>query len=209
MGNVLRRLRLAERYHTGPLRRDAPNPFLDCYLPLVQKLFEMRDSQPQGVIIAFTSVSRGEGVTHVVASLARKLVQHTFEQILLTTSADLATAASARFDDSGENIQQLLRLTRPGSFPSVARAARWEDLQALRQRFGFVLVDCPAIRTSSSIFTVSSLCDAAVLVVAAGEARRSEIENARRILTTSSVKLLGAVLNKQIDPIPELISTFL
>jgi hypothetical protein len=127
---------------------------------------------------------------------------------LLTTSASLADAALVKFDESGQNIRQLQRLTRPAVVPA-ARAPRWEDLHALRQRFGFVLVDCPALRDSASIFSMSGLCDAAVLVVAAGEARRSEIENAQKLLKASSVKLLGVVLNKQVDPVPEFISTLL
>ena len=204
MGNALQRLGLAPRDQASPLRLDAPNAsFLDCYLPLAQKLFEMRDSQPQGVIVGFTSVARGEGVTHVVTSLARKLAEHTWEQILLTTAADLATAPSARFDDSAH----LQRLTRPRSF--AARTLRWEDLQTLRQRFGFVLVEFPAMRVAPSMFTLSNLCDTAVLVVAAGEARRSEIENAQKFLKASSVKLLGTVLNKQVDPIPGFLSKVL
>jgi len=204
MANTLRRLGIGARQHAGLLRLDAPNPsFLDCYLPLAQKLFEMRDSQPEGLIVGFTSIARGEGVSHVVASLARKLVEHTWEQVLLTTSADLASAPGVRFDDSAH----LQRLIRPGSFP--ARNLHWEDLQALRQRFGFVLVDCPAMRVAPSMFTLANLCDTAVLVVAAGEAKRSEIENAQKFLKASSVKLLGTVLNKQVDPIPEFISKVL
>ena len=204
MGSTLRRLGNVARHHAGLLRLDAPSPsFLDCYLPLVQKLLEMRDSEPQGVIVGFTSIARGEGVTHVVSSLARKLAEHTWEQILLTTSADLPTAPSAKFDDSA-HIQRLARSSSP-----PPRNLRWEDLQALRQRFGFVLVDCPAMRVASSLITLSNLCDTAVLVVAAGEARRPEIETAQKLLKASSVKLLGAVLNKQVDPIPGFISKVL
>ena len=86
---------------------------------------------------------------------------------------------------------------------------RYEDLQILRQRFGFVLVDCPAMRAAPSMFTLSNLCDTAVLVVAAGEAKKAEIENAQKFLKASSVKLLGTVLNKQVDPIPGFISKVL
>lgn len=201
MASTLRRLGNAARHHAGLLRQNAPNPsFLDCYLPLVQKLLEMKDSEPQGVVVGFTSVARGEGVTHVVTSLARKLAEHTWEQILLTTSADLPSAPSAKFDDSAHTQ----RLTRSSYFPP--RNLRWDDLQALRQRFGFVLVDCPAMRVTSSLVTLSNLCDTAVLVVAAGETKRPEIETAQRLLKASSVKLLGAVLNKQVDPIPGFIS---
>ena len=206
MAKAIRPLALSAAHRPAPMRLDAPTPsFLDCYLPVTQRLLEMREAQPQGLIVGFTSVAPGEGVTHVVASLARKLAEHSWEQILLTTSADLGHAVSAKFDDS----LQLQQLIRAGYLPTPARTPRWEDLQALRQRFGFVLVDCPAMRASASLATLSSLCDTAVLVVAAGEARRSEIEIALKILKTSSVKLLGMILNKQVDPIPSFLSRFL
>jgi len=64
------------------------------------------------------------------------------------------------------------------------------------------------MRTSTSLSMLSNLCDATVLVVAAGEARRSEIEIALKILKTSSVKLLGIILNKQVDPVPGFLSKF-
>src|SRR6266404_1930658 len=209
MNSDLRKLRF-DRMTSRPvpsLPMGAANPFLlDCYLPLVQTLFEMRAEQQAGVIIAFTSVARGEGVTHVVESLGRKLAEHTWERILLTTFADLGGAASAPFDEASQRVPQVQRLARYRGFQPAPRALRWEDLQGLRRRFGFVLVDCPAMRMSSAILNASSASDGAVLVVAAGEAKRSEIENAQKILQASSVKLLGMVLNKQVDPIPGFIS---
>jgi hypothetical protein len=183
---------------------------LDCYLPLVQTLFELREQQASGVVIAFTAVARGEGVTHVVESLGRKLAEHTWEQVLLTTAADLTSAASARFDEGSEPVPQVQRLIKPRRVPSYLPTSPWDGLQRLRDRFGFVLVDCPAMRTairnSPAILDVLSNCDGAVLVVASGEARRNEVENARKMLNTASVKLLGSVLNKQEDPVPRFIS---
>jgi hypothetical protein len=212
MSSDHRRLRL-DRMTPKPvasLPLGAANPLLlDCYLPLVQTLFEMRAEQQGGVIVAFTSIGRGEGVTHVVECLSRKLAEHTFERILLTTLTDLAGAASTPFDEASQRVPQVQRLARPRGVQTAARPLRWEDLQGLRRRFGFVLVDCPAMRTSMAILNAATACDGAVLVVAAGEARRSDIESAQKILQGSSLKLLGMVLNKQVDPVPGFISKFL
>src|SRR5579862_2288198 len=105
MNSEIRRLRF-DRILPRPRPRLNPSAplLLDCYLPLVQTLFALREEQAGGVIVAFTSVARGEGVTHVVESLARKLAEHTFEQVLLTTAADLASTASAQFDDGSERV---------------------------------------------------------------------------------------------------------
>jgi hypothetical protein len=51
-----------------------------------------------------------------------------------------------------------------------------------------------------------SAFDAAVLVVAAGEAKRGDLEGAQQVFESCSVTLLGTVLNKQSDPVPDLFS---
>ena len=65
-----------------------------------------------------------ELIAHALANareaLGRKLAEHSWEQILLTTSADLGHAVSAKFDDS----RQLQQLTRPGHLPPPARTLR-------------------------------------------------------------------------------------
>jgi Mrp family chromosome partitioning ATPase len=83
----------------------------------------------------------------------------------------------------------------------------WHDLDALRRNFGFILLDCPALRESSQLFSVSRLSDGVVLVVAAGQAQRSEIQYAQYLLEASSVTILGLVLNRRIDPVPKFISS--
>src|SRR6266849_4290255 len=103
------------RFSAPTLDAEPPLP-LDCYASLVQRLLEMREEQAEGVVVAFTSIARGEGVTHVVESLGRRLTQHTWEQILLTTSADLAGAGSALFDASSEDIPQIQRLGKTRAF---------------------------------------------------------------------------------------------
>ncbi len=185
-----------------------PSLPLDCYSTLVRTLFEMRERQADGVVVVFTSIGRGEGVTHIVESLGRTLAEHTWEQILLTTSAALAGASSALFDASSECVPQVQRLGKSKAIQQAGRSFGPEDVHRLRRRFGFVLVDAPALRTSSAVLNVSAFCDGAVLVVAAGETRRSEIQNAQKVLNASAVKLLGLILNKHVDPVPNFVARF-
>ncbi len=177
-------------------------------MPLVQRLAGLRQEQSAGVVAAFSAISRGEGVTFVTESLAWELARQTGEQILLTTPAGLSVAASTRFrEEELDGPQPVRRLpaARNGPLRDLGR----QDLEGLRRRFGFVLVDCPPMRESSSILGVSRLCDGVVLVIAAGEARRSEIEYALNVLQAGSANVLGLVLNKRIDPVPKFISRFL
>ena len=170
----------------------------DCYLPLIHKLAEMRREQGSGIITGFCAVSRCQGVTYVVESLAWQLAQYTGESILLTSSTGLAGAAGVEFWEP-QNIQ---RLVQSRHSQTLLPAPSWETLQILRGKFGFVLVDCPAMRESSDILMLSKVCDGVALVVAAGESKPQEIEYAQRVLETSSANILGLILNKRTNPVP-------
>ena len=208
---------------TSPARRGpAPKPIvpvpqnlheydpLGCYVPLVQRLVALRQERNSGIVAAFSAISRGAGVTFVTESLAWELVRQTGEQILLTTPAGLSVAAATRFGEEEKNGLQPVRRLPGGRNSGVPlRDLGRQDLESLRRRFGFVLVDCPPMRESSAILSVSKLCDGVALVIAAGEARRSEIEHAGSVLQAGSANVLGLILNKRRDPVPKFISKFL
>jgi hypothetical protein len=175
------------------------------YLPLIQKLIEMRQEQPNGIIAAFTATSRGQGVTYVVESLAWQLSQHTSDPLLLCAASSMAGAAQAEFWDP----QRIQRLGKGRSRQAAFKVPEWEDLQTLRRKFGFVLVDCPPMHDSTSALLLAKLVDGVALVVGAGEVRREEIESAKKALEGATANLLALVLNKRTDPVPRLFAKFL
>ena len=189
----------------GPAMAASPAPGSADYLALIQKLLEMRQEQSNGILVGFTSVSRGQGVTYVIESLAWQLAQHTDDPILLCGHAHLAGAAGVTFWEP----QKIQRLGKRQSRSAVFTKPGWEDLQVLRGKFGFVLVDCPAADESPILRVLSTLVDGIGLVVAAGETRRDQIASVHHALQTSGANVLGLVLNKQTDPIPRLFSRFL
>ena len=174
------------------------------YLQLVHRLMDLRREQNHGLITAFTSARTGEGVTFVIETLAWDLAKHSGEQILLTTGYALTSPPVHplwNHDHSVSHRVHRLVEGRPNERKPL-QSIRWQDLRGLRERFGFVLVDCPAIQESSAILTIGRTVDGVVLVVAAGETGRDEIRVAQQALTASSAKLLGLVLNKRKNPIP-------
>jgi hypothetical protein len=192
-----------------PQQLDDYDP-LGCYVPLVQRLVGLRQERNSGIVAAFSAIARGAGVTFVTESLAWELVRQTGEQILLTTPAGLSVAASTRFgEEEKKGLQPVRRLPGARNGGGPLHDLGREDLESLRRRFGFVLVDCPPMRESSSILGVSRLCDGVVLVIAAGETGRGEIEHAGSVLKAGSADVLGLVLNKRRDPVPKFISKFL
>lgn len=175
------------------------------FVPLIQKLVDMRKEHPGGIIVAFTSICRRQGVTHVVESLACRLTQYTQEQILLSSCIRLAGAARAMFWEP----QGIQRLGGSHARDTAFRMPGWEDLQTIRNKFGFVLVDCPAMSESPAILSLSKTVDAVALVVASGEMRREEIDSALRTLGAAAANVIGLVLNKRTDPVPRLFSRWL
>ncbi len=176
---------------------------LGCFLPLVQKLAQARRAQEAGLIMLFCSLSRGEGVTYVVESLAWELSKYVGERVLITTPTSLENAAMSVNPEIDPSPHPVLRMPESGVRRRTEHDLDWVGLQALRRQYGFVLVDGPALRASSQSISVAGQCDGIILVVAAGEAKRSEIEYAQAALDSSPAKLLGVVLNKRTDAIPQ------
>ena len=56
---------------------------------------------------------------------------------------------------------------------------------------------------------MAKMIDGVILVVAAGQTRRDQIEQARKLLESSACEVIGLVLNKRTYPIPGFISRIL
>ena len=194
--------------------RYAEVPSSSFFVPLIQRLMEMRRSPPDGGIFALTAVSPGEGVSYVTQSLAWELSRNTGEQILISSMAGLSevTLPHLRGTDVRDSArsQRVWRLagTQSGRRPIPANPDR-ETLHALRRTFGYVLVDCPALRDSAATLSTAKMLDGVILVVAAGQTKRNQIEQAQKMLERSACEVIGLVLNKRTYPIPGFISRIL
>lgn len=71
-----------------------------------------------------------------------------------------------------------------------------ELLQFGREHFNYILLDCAPIGAAIDAAVVAKHCDGAILVIAQGMASARLILNVKKQLEASSVKILGAVLNK-------------
>jgi Mrp family chromosome partitioning ATPase len=200
--------------HATNIPRSAEVPASGFYLPLVQRLMQLRQSRPDGCIFALTAVSPGEGVSYVTQSLAWELSRNTGEQILISSMASLSevTLSHLRGTDVHDSAreQKMWRLAdvRSGRRPMPVNLDR-ETLHSLRRRFGYVLVDCPALRDSAATLSMGKMLDGVILVVAAGQTKRNQIEQAQKMLESSACEVIGLVLNKRTYPIPGFISRIL
>jgi Mrp family chromosome partitioning ATPase len=78
-------------------------------------------------------------------------------------------------------------------------------LVELRQYFGYVLVDSPALSLGNEGVVVSRAADGVVLVLKANSSRREAARKAIQDLQNAGVRILGAVLNQRTFPIPQAI----
>ena len=176
------------------------------YMPLIQKLVQIRHARLDGGIFAFTSISPGEGVSYVIQTLAGDIARDTGGQILTATAAGLGALTPADVPDTGEHEATTTRVwhvndTYYDSCPQPASLDP-ETLGLLRRRFDYVLVDCPAMKRSAAVLSIAKASEGVFMVVAAGQVRRNQIERAQELLEGSSSNLLGLILNKRTYPVP-------
>jgi Mrp family chromosome partitioning ATPase len=133
----------------------------------------------QGKVYLFTSAVSGEGVTHVVSSLAEELgLLHT-GSVFLYREGDM-----------------------PEGEAECDNKTRSDFLSKLRDEYSLILVDASAVLVKSCSLPFFDECDAAVLVVRAEATDRTLIKEALATLKRYEVRVLGTVLNGTIQRIP-------
>jgi succinoglycan biosynthesis transport protein ExoP len=192
------------------------------YLELIRAVFQAVDGQGKlrHRVVAFTSATPGEGVSHVVSLLAQELAAQTQNRVLLVESGALQHLPLDPSDVWTQceetEIDNLLMLSAPKSSSRLAavgasrHASDWESapeyraecLKALRWNFDYVLIDCPSAAVSSDATTLASLVDGFSVVVKAGQTRRGQIQRCQQMIENADGKFLGFILNQRQYPMP-------
>ena len=71
-----------------------------------------------------------------------------------------------------------------------------ELLKFAKEHFDYVLLDCAPIGAAIDAAVIAKHCDGAILVISQGMASSRMIQNVKKQLEVSGVRILGAVLNK-------------
>ena len=66
----------------------------------------------------------------------------------------------------------------------------------LRERFDYVLIDLPPVRSAADGLLVAPLADGVILVVSASETGKDDATVAKRLVRAARGRLIGCVLNK-------------
>lgn len=174
--------------------------------------------------IAFVSITARTGTSSLVAGLGEELVNYTCEPSVLVKMEDLK---HTNWDDLEHlrqyyyftSVRNLLAFNHPCKENSKAKKDKERtpvsppllegSMMVLKRSFSHILVDCPALKSSSDALIIAPMVDGVVLVVEADRTTKEQVTWAQRTIEKANGKLLGVVLNKRRYPIPELIHRWL
>jgi capsular exopolysaccharide synthesis family protein len=203
-----------------------PVPVEDGSVRLVQQILA-----PQAIdaprMIVFAAIEHGNGCTHTAVSVAETLAANGGRSICMVDANFRSPALAGRF---GVNNDRGLSdaLSRDGLIRSFVEPVRNDSLWLLstgslaaespnllsserliarclelREEFDIVLVDAPPLAHYADAIALGRLSDGVVLVIEAESTRKDSAIAAVENLRSSEVRILGAVLNKRVYPIPE------
>lgn len=192
------------------------------YLDLIATVFQAKGEagKPRNRVVAFTSATLGEGVSHVVNLLAEELAAQTQNRVLRVEAGALQSlkltdpSQISRLCEETE-IGNLLTLSAVEPAPSVKgvgsrRTRDWEAtpeyraecLKALRWNFDHVLIDCSSLDASADVRKLAPLVDGICVVVKAGQTRRGQILSSQEMIRSAGGNFLGFILNQRSYPVP-------
>jgi Mrp family chromosome partitioning ATPase len=191
----------------------------DQWQQLAYELF-LKNGVPRCVGLA--AATAGEGASFAAAHLAAAVVKATERPTLLVeTNLHRPAQAACHGVEPDPGLRHLL-LDREFPLDACLRQTAMENLwllpagsapegftappdwahfapvfEALRLRFGMMVVDLPPVNVSTDAALVGPLLDAVVLVVEADLCSREVIQNAAARLRRANPNLAGAILNKR------------
>ena len=194
-------------------------PAAEAYRSLRTSLqFAQQDRELRTILV--TSPAAAEGKTSTLANLGAVFAQAGARVVLV--SCDLRRPRLGKFfgldEQAGlttvllgeQSLEQViqpvpgyenLHVLAAGPLPPnpaellSGQAAR-QIFAALRQQFGLVLIDSPPLLPVTDAVVLSKEADATLLVVAAGQTRRGDLQRAAEKLAQVNATVVGTVLNE-------------
>jgi Mrp family chromosome partitioning ATPase len=201
-------------------------PQLELLKHQIQRLLTGESGKP--VTVAITSCEAGEGVTTLASNLAASLANDSEVEVLLVdgNSSDKGIQKYLREKDLTE-VSRMPDDTLPADWPvhqatenlGVLSARKQKNpdgidtffhgvngsLDKAKEKYQFVILDCPPIRRMYSSLHLFKKVDGVILVIEAEKVRYEVIEREVNMLKEAGANVLGTVLNKRRFPIPKFI----
>ncbi len=203
-----------------------PVPVDDAALRLVQQLL-LPQSQDSPQMVVFAGIEHGNGCSYVASSVAETLASNGRRSVCLVEGNFRSPALSGMFGTKNDHGLSDA-LSRDGQIRSFVRPVRNDRLWLLpagpletdspnllsserlstrcgelRKEFDLVVVDAPPLARYADAVALGRLADGIVVVIEAEATRKESALAAVENLRSSEIRILGAVLNKRVFPIPE------
>ena len=191
---------------------------------LVQRLFILPNSNAPKAVV-FSSVQGDESDGICLRAGATLAAQKTGSVCLVDGNLSapslhrmlhirLTPGLSDSVEDSGPITDFVVRLADnmwvlpSGSSNSKTQRARvsvWMRvrLTELRKQFDYVLINAPPMHSCTDAALLGQMADGVILIVEANSTRRENARIAKEALESANVRILGAILNNRVFPIPE------
>ena len=198
-------------------------------IALYQSINSLRSSTQKNKVIQFMSTDGEQGTSTIVLELARVAALKYTKSVLLL-DADLRKLDQEPFNITLEHsLEETIRAGDPvdkalyqiansslflsrlfkgsGSIRQFLDPSGIDDLlEKLRTRFDFIFIDSPPENVFSIGLATSTSVNGVILVLDAEKTCLDEAKNITDKITKNGGKILGVVVNKQRNHIPEFIS---
>jgi capsular exopolysaccharide synthesis family protein len=184
---------------------------------LLSSRLEMVNKKSGHQVVAFTSAVKGEGKSSISLNTAF-VMANAFNKRVIFVECDLRKPSSllenipvdgpglievlngeVQLDDAICALEDTgLHILYSGAHDAhatdiIGSASTASVISSLRQRFDFVILDCPPVIPLADMSIIEKLADALILVVRAGETSKELVKSAMESLDKK--KVIGAVLN--------------
>ena len=205
-----------------------PGEIATHYLSLLERLGPEKNAPGFAVpTVGLTSCYSGEGVSTVAANLAITAATTSSREVLLVDANFARPSLRRSFQTPpGPGLAEILLEDRhwqagvqSSSFPRlslIASGTRPADfaqafdsdslssiVDEMREQFDLVVFDLPPAGQVTCCTRLARLLDGVLLVVEAERVRREVALRTTELLRRGNVQLLGAVMNKQIQHVPD------
>jgi Mrp family chromosome partitioning ATPase len=201
----------------------APGPIAMELTPLLAAVRPLLDGEI-GAVIHIVAATEGEGASTIAREFGL-LAATSGHRSTLLVDADLRrpTTAKAFGCDTGPTLidwlvagadEEAVLHGVPGTMASAARlvgernagAADADSLRdlydALRRRFELTVIDCPPVAANTYPNLLPNAADGVIMVIEAEAIRPAVVSHAKAQIEATGANLLGAVLNRRSNYIP-------
>lgn len=209
-----------------------PGTLHDEVTKLVHRVFLAQKSKAPRVVV-FSGMGRSSGSSWVCARSSKILARHVSERVCTVDAnfhapilhqhfreQNLAGLADAIHHSrpamnfakrlNGSNLWLLAAGNKPTDGTALSIGSMLEtNLTEMRSEFGYVLIDSPPINGRADAINFRQIADGIILVMDSSGTSRTAALKARHSVDSSSVPLLGVVLNQRSDSIPDILSKIL